>query len=333
MKTRYLLLTLALQSAVWALPVGNPSEASLLCDGIFFEGHCGDPCDPCLTVCDAFSMRFGYWGDYQFNRYLEKDSASEAKRDTDVTRVITNAAYFAGNFWDRFDIFGTLGATSVNLWSDQILYPGHSVFQDTTGPTTAPVVTTTTFGTTASGQVLSHLQTNTGFSWSIGGRITLWECECTAIGLEGQYLQSRPHLKFLDLYQNQNVTVNNVITTRDFRQAFGNGYRVRYEDWQVGLGISHRINKLVPYAAIRWSGAKLKCGNAQLANVPTPSLATTGVDRVTTTFNANLPNFKQIKSTGYAVGVSLTDCQKMALTLEGGFASSLEMSLVGQVRF
>lgn len=283
--------------ATYALPVGNPSGASLLCDGIFWEGHCGDMCDPCLTWCDAFSVRVGYWGNFQFNRYMDTDTSNE-HRDADTVRVISNAGYLVGNFWDRAEIFGTVGTTRVDVWGDYIIWN--------------PVGTNPV---TRSGESLFHLTTTTDFSWSIGARGTIWECGCTAVGAEFQYLQTRPDLKFLDEYNNDGTT------TDRYRQAFGNGYGIKYYDWQIGLGISHRINLLVPYAAVRWSSAKLMLGDARIvgsSNVPN---------------GATLNDLKAIKSWGYAVGVSLVDCEKMALTAEAGFASSLEASVIGEIRF
>lgn len=288
--------------AVQALPVANPAAASLLCDGIFWEGHCGDMCDPCLTWCDAFSMRVGFWGDYQFNRYMETNDACE-HRDVDVTRVISNAGYIVGNFWDRFDIYGTLGTTQIQLWGDMGI-------MQSSGPN--PVVQT--------GEALFHLTTTTDFAWSIGARGTIWECGCTSVGAEFQYLQTRPELKFFDEYNNDGTT------TDRYRQAFGTScYGIKYYDWQIGIGVAHRINLLVPYAAIRWSNANLNLGNANLRGQATQA---PGIPNSTT-----LADLRSIKSWGYAVGVSLVDCEKMALTVEGGFAASLEASVIGEIRF
>ncbi len=286
--------------AVQALPVANPAAASLLCDGIFWEGHCGDMCDPCLTWCDAFSMRVGFWGNYEFNRYMETNDTNE-HRDVDVTKVIHNAGYVVGNFWDRFDIYGTLGASKIDLWGDMAVWDSQS----------------NTAAVTASGQALFHLQTDTDFAWSIGARGTVWECGCTSIGAEFQYLQTRPQLKFFDEYN------NDAAVTERMRQAFATGgYGIKYYDWQIGLGIAHRINMLVPYAAVRWSNAKLDLGKAIL-NDGTGGIAN----------HTRLDTLRSIKSWGYAVGVSLVDCEKMALTVEGGFAASLEASVIGEIRF
>ncbi|MEG1542376.1 MAG: hypothetical protein RR353_02280, partial [Victivallaceae bacterium] len=123
-------------ASVQALPVGNPSEASSLIDGIFWEGVAGDPCDPCATWCDSVSLRAGFYGDYVFNRLFTTNVPEQitgfpntfsttppttvqtypnAAYDKDMfdSDLFTNAGYIALNIWDRFDVFTTLGATSA----------------------------------------------------------------------------------------------------------------------------------------------------------------------------------------------------------------------------
>src|ERR1700722_316394 len=138
------MLTILTCGAAYALPVGNPSDASLLCDGLIWEGHCGDPCDPCLTWCDAFSFRLGFYGDYVFNRHL-KVNHNDGNNNIEHTKIFTNAAFLAANFWDRFDVFATLGATNIGIDTNL------SAFDFITGPRI-------------------EVETNTHFSWSVGVR-------------------------------------------------------------------------------------------------------------------------------------------------------------------
>ncbi len=55
---------------MYALPIGNPSEASLCTQGVFFGGSNCNTCDPCFCWFDAWSLRLGYYGDFVFNRNL-----------------------------------------------------------------------------------------------------------------------------------------------------------------------------------------------------------------------------------------------------------------------
>ncbi|MCH9627184.1 MAG: Major outer membrane porin [Chlamydiales bacterium] len=272
MKKLYMtMLTVLACGAAYALPVGNPSEASLLCDGLIWEGHCGDPCDPCLNWCDAFSVRVGFYGDYVFNRHMEVDGRGDP--DIEHTEIYTNAGYIAVNFWDRFDVFTTLGAT--NLCIDTNV----SAFRLGDGPRI-------------------ELETDTDFSWSIGVRGTIWECGCTSLGAEAQYFRARPDISRItgsaQLSEYPNVDA-------------------KYHEWQVGLGISHRINMLVPYLAVKYSRSEF--------------------DMTHVTFQGqNFPKLQSQQHWGYAVGVSLVDCEKASLTVEGRFGDEKAVYVNAQVR-
>jgi major outer membrane protein len=276
--------------AAYALPVGNPSEASLFCDGIFWCGNgggCSDPCNPCGSWCDSFNFRAGFYGDYVFNRHLKTHGhrgGNRSRHHIDHTRINTNAAYMALNLCNRFDVFATLGQS--NLWLE-----GNS----------------SSFGLlTATGNRFT-VETSTEFSWSVGGRATLWECGCTALGLEGQYFRTNPRVKTVILASTD--TINPSGTPR---------MNAQYNEWQVGLGVSHRINILVPYVAVKWSGADFQFKN---------------FDSARDFFGANPSKYRNSNRWGYAVGVSLVDCGKAALTVEGRFADEKALYVNGQVRF
>lgn len=273
-----LIASLLLATPLAALPVGNPSEASLLCDGLIWEGSCADPCDPCLSWCDAFSFRVGFYGDYVFNRHLKitQDVAPiVVGKKVGHAELFTNAGYLAANLWDRIDLFTTLGASNSLV--------------------TAPL----------GSFLISEIETTTAFSWSIGGRATLWECGCTALGIEGQYFRANPRVRRLTLFTDTGTASVYPDDTLSFR----------YQEWQVGLGLSHRIHMFVPYIAVKWAGCRA-------------SLRGTLFDGVT-----NPATLKNDKRWGYAVGVSLVDCKKIALTVEGRFADEKAIYVNGQIRF
>lgn len=273
-------LTIIASGAVYALPVGNPSDASLLCDGLFLEGHCGDFCDPCLTWFDAFSMRLGFYGDYVFNRHMEVDTSG---RDNDIerTKLFTNAGFIAANFWDRLDIFATLGATNLCI--------------DTNNQA---------FNLGGSGRFV--IETETDFSWSIGIRGSIWECGYTTLGAEAQYFYTNPHVMRLT-----NEAAESVYPAHSIN--------AKYHEWQIGVGIAHRIYMLVPYAAFKWSRAKLNMGDAVI-------LFPAGE-------RANLYDLDSERGWGYAIGVSLVDCEKASLTVEGRWAGENAVYVNGEIRF
>lgn len=274
------LLTIVASGAVYALPVGNPSEASLLCDGFIWEGHCGDPCDPCLSWFDAFSVRFGFYGDYVFNRNLQNDDEND--NDIERTQLFTNAGYIAANFYDRLDFFATLGATKILI--------------DTNDKA---------FGFGGTGRFA--LETESSFSWSMGARGSIWECGCTTLGAEFQYFYTKPHLTRATLTDSTSIYPQKSVNAK-------------YREWQAGIGLSHRINLLVPYVAYKVSGVHLNWGDATLG------LPGVGIP-------AEFQDMKNGKHSGFAVGVSLIDCEKAALTAEGRFGDEKALYVNGQIRF
>lgn len=271
-------ITILSCGAAYALPLMNPSDASLLCDGLILEGNRGDPCDVRSTCFDAFSLRVGFYGDYAFNRHMKSTTnVGQIER----TRLVTNAALLVANFYDRIDIFSTLGASSLFIDTEASLF---SVLLSTSR---------------------AQLEANSAFSWSVGARGTVWEVGCTSLGAEFQYFRTKPHVTRLSFL------------------ADGSAYpprnvRAKYDEWQVGVGISHRINIFVPYIGVKWSHARVDMGRA----IVLPPI-----------INARLPNLKNTNHIGYAVGVSLIDCEKVSLTAEGRFGDERALHVNGQIRF
>jgi major outer membrane protein len=277
-----MIVTLSTCGAAYALPVGNPSDASLLCDGLIWEGHCGDPCDPCLTWFDAFSYRFGFYGDYVFNRHLQIDT-NESDADIEHTRISTNAAFLAANFWDRFDLFAALGATHFSFDTNL-----------------------SSFGSVAGPRI--EIESDTHFSWGLGARGTIWECGCTSVGAEAQYFFSRPNISR--------------VTVASLDSIYPTHVDMKYREWQVALGVSHRINVFVPYIAATWNRAKAYFDNATFLLFEESDLG------VVTLFD-----MENKRSWGFAVGVSLADCEKTSLTIEGRFSNEKALYVNGQIRF
>lgn len=224
-------LTVLTCGAAYALPVGNPCEANLFTNGVFCESGCCDPCDPCFSWCDAWSLRVGFYGDYVFQRNLELDGHDE--RDINNTELYTNAAYLALNICDRVDVFTTLGATQLHL-----------------------KLNSNAFGATSA--VDSELFFKEDFSWSIGARATLWEYDSFCLGLEGQYFRTRPDI---DYFTND----------LDGSFNYFNDADAKYHEWQIGLGVSYRFATscptiaFVPYMGLKWSWSKLDSDNFAFA--------------------------------------------------------------------
>lgn len=271
----------------YALPVGNPSEATLLYDGVFWEGSncidfCEYFCDPCAIWSDIISVRMGYYGDFVLNRNMRID---EDNNDDIIehTKLCTNAGYLVLNFCDRLDIFGTLGVTNFCLNTNAF-----------------------SFGSLFEGSRLT-IESRSHFSWSLGGRFTLVDCGCTTLGFEGQYFEMHPHVK--SITRSDSVSLYPDSDSR----------HMKYYEWQVGLGISHRIYRLVPYAAIKWSKAHTKFNHHLAILAPEDAV--------------NLWNLESDKSLGYVIGASLIGCEKTAVTVEGRWGDEKAFYVNGQFRF
>jgi len=285
------MLTLLSCGAAYALPVGNPSEASLFGNGVCWETSCCDPCDPCFSWCDAWSVRIGFAGDYVFNRNMELRNNNDNGADIDTTEIYTNAGYIALNICDRLDIFSRLGATNLHITTDALSWGAPNSLQ-------------------------SELAFQTYFSWSIGARATLWECNCFSFGVEGEYFQTSPDFDYFLQYDSGAFTY------------FNDNNNATYKEWQVGLGASYRFETscptlaLVPYAAVKWAGSRLDIDSFRFD---------TDISSKAETLTLN--DLESNKLWGYAVGVSFTLCDMVGVTVEGRFADEKAVYVNGQFRF
>ncbi len=301
------LLTLLTSGAVHALPIGNPAEASLLCDGLLFCKNSTGWCNPCGKWWGNASLRAGYYGDFVFQRFLRNKRSSVDSAYLDHSHITTNAAYLALNVCNRFDVFTTLGATRFLLEGNISSFGPNGVF--------VPVIAATTGSRV-------EFETNNDFSWSIGARASIWQCGCTLFGIEGQYFRASPTVS--------RVAHTDALST--YLTSTRPNLRLDYSEWQVGLGVSHRINFLVPYVAIKWSGSRVHWENTNAFK--TLAVGTFDNSEIIVPGSViTLHDLRSRKFWGYAVGVSLADCTKGALTVEARFASEIAFYTNAQVRF
>jgi len=222
MKKLWILLSsVFVTTSAFALPVGNPWEASLMTDGIFWEGN---GCNPCPNLCEAWSFRVGFYGDYVFNNHMQVNTKGNSS-SIHQTELYTNAGYLAFNLWDRVDLFAALGVSSLHI---------HTI--STRPPAPEANLHPRTF-----------IDTDSQFSWSVGLRGTLWECGCFGLGGEFQYFQTSPDI--------------NSIRIEGQGTSYPSGQTLDYHEWQGGLGIAYRVNiaccstALIPYLGVKGSYA------------------------------------------------------------------------------
>jgi major outer membrane protein len=283
---------LAFSIQLEGLPVGNPLDASLLSEGIFWEGHCDDEESKkkgCLSWCEAWSLRAGYYGDFVFNRRMEVDDFNGQDPDIRKMWIATNAAYLAFNLWDRIDIFSTLGQTKIYLET-----PGTAFLLEDPLWVNLPI----------------RIATDTSFSWSLGARATLWQCGCFGLGAEVQYFRNRMHLNYFERESSAPIYISDA--------------RALYREYQIGFGAAYKIaiaecsTFAIPYAAVKWSRAKLNMGDYLVI-----------IDETI----YQLHRIENHSTVGAAVGVTLLGCEQWSFTAEARFADEIALHINSQTRF
>jgi hypothetical protein len=76
-------------------------------------------------------------------------------------------------------------------------------------------------------------RTDHHLTWGVGARGILFRKRTTTLGMDGAYQMAHLHIR-------------------------GNSAKLKYQDWQVGLGIAHQVDILTPYLALTCSGMRGK---------------------------------------------------------------------------
>lgn len=135
MKKLYTLILLFLSSSLFALPIGDLYEATYSPYGI------------------------GFYGDYISNRHLQVDS-NQSELQINKSSINTNAAYFSYNKFDRINLFGTLGASQINLVNQHQM----------------------------------HFKSQSALSYSFGFRAIALKFQAMAVGFEASYFSTKPEI-------------------------------------------------------------------------------------------------------------------------------------------
>jgi Chlamydia major outer membrane protein len=266
------LASLALfMNTLCALPIGNPSEASI------FHYEDTESC-----ICPFLNFGVGFYGDYVFNRHMQTDEG----RDVDTTKLFTNAGYLVLNFNERVDLFTALGASRLSLNTSLVAFNSADPFP------------------------LFELESGSAFSYSIGGRATLFKYKCASLGIEGQYFSTKPDIKRAYIAAGAVSYLDDSLITH-------------YTEWQLGGGISYRYTPFfIPYVAVKYSHSHWKLANGE--NIIVES-----------NINTFFFNLRSQRNWGYAVGLTLCPhvCDKIAVTVEARFPDEKAFYVNGQMRF
>jgi hypothetical protein len=274
-------------SAVYALPVYNPDQPELLKHGVF---TCSDSC---------WGIELGFRGDYVFDRKLKHSGRHENLEDfhKDVCdySISTNAGQLTLNLWDRLDVYVWVGAAQTEF-EEQVRLLG-------------------TFAPTDWENIQGR--TKEGTAWGVGARAVLWQCGRTALGIDGQYAYSHAKLQCL--------TLNDVPIQQISPFGIGPGedpskYNITNREWQVSLGVSHRICWFVPYVAVKYSSFRAKFRGTVFT---TTTFGTLDFDSC----------FKNRDVVGFVAGISLVDSERMHVTAEGRFFDEKALTVAADFRF
>lgn len=278
MKRLYTLMLSFATSGLFALPVGNPMDASLYPNGVCTGGALCDPCDPHFQWSDQFQLRMGYYGDFVFNRKMRAKGVGTVQE----TQLMTNAGLMVVNLCNFLDVFWTLGETTMQLETNGSLF--------------------------SSNATLVGIVYEPYFSWSIGGRATVWNCKGFYVGVEGQYFHTRPDLSRMIRLASGNL------------DYFSGNCKTIYEEWQAAIGLAYNYGWAVPYIAFKASAGNLKMGDYLFTFQGTA-------------INYQLINLKPRYALGYAVGLTLSICKTAAVTAEARFANEKALYINGEIRF
>ncbi|MGD2168962.1 MAG: hypothetical protein PVI40_01810 [Chlamydiota bacterium] len=148
-------------------------------------------------------------------------------------------------------------------------------------------------------------ETRYKFSWSSGAKLLIYKWENTAIGISGRYFSTIPELSWLTI-DGEPVSVDDAT--------------LRYKEWQIELGISHRVGIFVPYAGIKYSDAFARIRNLS-QNI---DISDDGSNNI---------NMKRKDHVGAFLGVTLTNGEKFLLNIEARLADEEAGTVSGEIRF
>lgn len=217
------LLFLLAKATIYSLPIGNPTDALLYSEGIwrtctpcYYEegGLVGASTQGCFRWTDICALRFGYYGDFVFNRNMRIDGKGlDQAHIIRSTEINTNAAVLTLNLWQAIDLYGTVGVSDFRIETNEKSW-------------------------ILIGQTNGVMTTDSHLSWSVGGRGVLWSWRCFNLGFEGQYFQSKPLFR------------RYISEFLGFITQFNKNNQVTYHEWQVGGTLSYILQTPCPHVTL-----------------------------------------------------------------------------------
>lgn len=92
-------------------------------------------------------------------------------------------------------------------------------------------------------EVRLKFETPHHFAWTVGGRAILAYWGDTQLGVDAKYFTFDPQISRLEL---------------NGRSINPEGAHYDYQEWQVGLGVSHRVKLFTPYIGLKYSNVRAR---------------------------------------------------------------------------
>lgn len=203
--------------SLFALPVCNPSDPSILCYGVIIPTAAYKcPSDRFCFVVEDFSFRPGFIGSYVYDRNMQLVPV-ENRRKVDRVQIYTNSGFIAFNIADSFEFFTTLGTGNFKITANDEVFSGPN-----------SIVT---------------IRSESDFAWSVGIRWAMFRRKCLAFGIEIEVAGIQTPLES--------------ITLGDLATIYPRNVNAKYSDWQIAAGFSYHLFHLIPYASVTYSRSKI----------------------------------------------------------------------------
>jgi opacity protein-like surface antigen len=267
--------------------------------GVFTGGDSGD-----------FGFELGYRGDFVFDRKLENKINAilgpGTLKDVYGYSSTINAGQLTVNLWDRFDVYGWVGVKNSEI-AKQLAF--------TVAGVTAPVRDL-------------RVTTKDGLAWGVGARAVLWSSGNTAIGIDGQYADSKAKFRSYS-FNGVPIQATGLLDLETLLPVDPSQFRDKSREYQVSLGISHRICWMTPYVAVKYSNFESRITGPEIG---VPVVPPGGTVPVIVPFNPN-NKARSRNNVGFVCGVSIVDAERMHVTAEGRFVDERALTVAADFRF
>lgn len=211
------------------------------------------------------------------------------QRDWVFDRNIKAVSKISGRL-DDFECTGDQGVLKINLIDRIELYgsAGAARFFSSYRP---------------SSTVKQEIQTHDQFTWGLGLRGNFYEWKGLSFGIDGCYQRAQPTIKWL--------TTNGVpVNPRA-------GSKLRYYEWQIGVGASYQIEIFFPYLGVKYSNAGVRFKHLPTGFIP----------------NTRHFKGKNRRKFGMVLGTTLSTGNWFAGTVEARLIDEQSITLAAEVKF